>query len=160
MFNYILWKGREKLIRPFCKLVLLIFIVLYGTLEAEEKFSLTDAMSSEEFTELGLTKLTPQEINKLSDWINNFDKSNLKQNQAFPDNEDRFVITSQIDGSFRGWDGKTVFRLKNGQIWQQRLSGKWRYFAEDPPVEITKNFFGYFVMRVNDKKSIGVKRVK
>ena len=73
-------------------------------------------MSSEEFTELGLTKLTPQEINKLSDWINNFDKSNLKQNQAFPDNEDRFVITSQIDGSFRGWDGKTVFRLKNGQI--------------------------------------------
>ncbi|MAN54496.1 MAG: hypothetical protein CMK26_05740, partial [Porticoccaceae bacterium] len=70
------------MIRPFCKLVLLIFIVLYGTLEAEEKFSLTDAMSSEEFTELGLTKLTPQEINKLSDWINNFDKSNLKQNQA------------------------------------------------------------------------------
>ena len=150
----------EKLIRPFCKLVLLIFIVLYGTLEAEEEFSLTDAMSSEEFRELGLTKLTPQEINKLSDWINNFEKSNLKQNEASPDNEDRFVITSQIDGTFRGWEGKTVFRLKNGQIWQQRLSGKWRYFAEDPPVEITKNFFGYFVMRVNDKKSIGVKRVK
>ena len=74
------------MIRPFCKLVLLIFIVLYGTLEAEEEFSLTDAMSSEKFTELGLTKLTPQEINKLSDWINNFDKSNLKQNKAFRDN--------------------------------------------------------------------------
>ena len=70
------------MIRPFCKLVILIFIVLYGTLEAEEEFSLTDAMSSEEFRELGLTKLTPQEINKLSDWINNFDKSNLKQNKA------------------------------------------------------------------------------
>ena len=56
------------MIRPFCKLVILIFIVLYGTLEAEEEFSLTDAMSSEEFRELGLTKLTPQEINKLSDF--------------------------------------------------------------------------------------------
>ncbi|GIR39336.1 MAG: hypothetical protein CM15mP51_01160 [Porticoccaceae bacterium] len=135
------------MIRPFCKLVLLIFIVLYGTLRLKRSSRLQMRCRVRNL-ELGLTKLTPQEINKLSDWINNFDKSNLKQNQAFPDNEDRFVITSQIDGSFRGWDGKTVFRLKNGQIWQQRLSGKWRYFAEDPPVEITKNFFGYFVMRV------------
>ena len=49
------------MIRPFCKLVLLIFIVLYGTLEAEEEFSLTGAMSSEEFRELGLTKFSVTE---------------------------------------------------------------------------------------------------
>ena len=71
------------MIRPFCKLVILIFIVLYGTLEADEDFSLTDAMSSEEFRELGLTKLTPQEINKLSDWINNFENIFLKFSMKF-----------------------------------------------------------------------------
>ena len=148
------------MIRPFCKLVLLIFIVLYGTLEAEEEFSLTDAMSSEEFTELGLTKLTPQEINKLSDWINNLDKSNLKQNKAFPDNKDRFVITSQIDGSFRGWEGKTVFRLKNGQIWQQNKYDYHYHYAYMPKVIIVKSGTGYKMQVDGVSKSVTVKRLK
>ena len=29
------------------------------------------------------------------------------------------VIDLQIDGEFTGWDGETIFRLMNGQIWQQ-----------------------------------------
>ena len=29
------------------------------------------------------------------------------------------VIESQIDGEFQGWDGETIFKLINGQIWQQ-----------------------------------------
>jgi hypothetical protein len=29
------------------------------------------------------------------------------------------VIESQIDGDFEGWDGETIFKLTNGQIWQQ-----------------------------------------
>ncbi|MDR0881742.1 MAG: hypothetical protein LBP55_04270, partial [Candidatus Adiutrix sp.] len=29
------------------------------------------------------------------------------------------AIESQIDGTFEGWSGETVFKLTNGQIWQQ-----------------------------------------
>jgi hypothetical protein len=29
------------------------------------------------------------------------------------------VVDSHIDGDFTGWDGETVFRLQNGQVWQQ-----------------------------------------
>ena len=29
------------------------------------------------------------------------------------------VIESQIDGEFEGWEGETIFKLTNGQIWQQ-----------------------------------------
>jgi hypothetical protein len=29
------------------------------------------------------------------------------------------VIESQIDGTFDGWSGETIFKLTNGQIWQQ-----------------------------------------
>ena len=29
------------------------------------------------------------------------------------------VIESQIEGEFTGWDGETIFKLVNGQIWQQ-----------------------------------------
>lgn len=31
--------------------------------------------------------------------------------------------TSQIDGWFRGWTGDTLFKLTNGQFWQQIVSG-------------------------------------
>lgn len=29
------------------------------------------------------------------------------------------VIESTIDGEFKGWDGKSIYTLRNGQIWQQ-----------------------------------------
>jgi hypothetical protein len=29
------------------------------------------------------------------------------------------VVESQIDGDFNGWEGETVVKLVNGQIWQQ-----------------------------------------
>lgn len=33
-------------------------------------------------------------------------------------NDSRFIRT-QIEGGFEGWDGETVFKMKNGQVWQQ-----------------------------------------
>ena len=76
---------------------------------------------------------------------------------VFVDIEEDYFLVSAIDGNFEGWSGSTIFRLKNGQIWQQRLSGKWKYNKQSPAVRIKKNFFGYFVMRVDDRKSIGAK---
>jgi hypothetical protein len=29
------------------------------------------------------------------------------------------VIETQISGEFKGWDGETIFKMMNGQIWQQ-----------------------------------------
>ena len=29
------------------------------------------------------------------------------------------MIESQIAGEFKGWTGDTIFKLSNGQIWQQ-----------------------------------------
>ncbi len=47
-------------------------------------------------------------------------------------------IRTRIVGEFRGWDGDTVFRLENGQVWRQRLPGQWSYRASDPEVELSK----------------------
>ena len=29
------------------------------------------------------------------------------------------AIETEIEGDFNGWDGETIFKLANGQIWQQ-----------------------------------------
>lgn len=46
------------------------------------------------------------------------------------------VVDSRIDGEFKGWEGKTVFKLQNGQIWQQASYGYSVTFADSPKVLI------------------------
>ena len=71
-------------------------------------------------------------------------------------------IVSRIKGEFDGWDGRTIFQLENGQVWRQRLSGRYRYKGPPgPEVRIERNFFGFFEMRLTeDGRAIGVSRVR
>lgn len=70
------------------------------------------------------------------------------------------VVEAQIAGDFRGWDGKTLFRLTNGQTWQQRVGGRYRYRAVEPKVNIHRARFGYYLEIVATGRKVGVKRVK
>ena len=57
------------------------------------------------------------------------------------------IIESRIAGEFSGWDGETVFRLANGQIWQQAsYDYKYRY-AYSPEVLIVRTS-GRYMMHV------------
>ena len=139
----------------------------------EHALVLKSAMPAEEYRRMGLSKLSADELGRLSRWIIDRDSSEvvldnliatpLKKEVAaetprsLDDNE---IIKATIKGEFKGWSGKTVFKLSNGQVWRQRLSGSWRYSADSPSVEIKKNFLGYYVMRVADKKAVGVTRIK
>jgi hypothetical protein len=54
---------------------------------------------------------------------------------------------AQIDGEFSGFDDGAIFRLSNGQTWQQaRYRYRYRY-AYRPKVEIVRSGNGY-VMKV------------
>ena len=53
------------------------------------------------------------------------------------------VIESRIDGDFEGWDGDTIFKLANGQIWQQ-VSYAYAYsYRYSPKVIIFRTSAGY-----------------
>ncbi|MFN8723054.1 MAG: hypothetical protein ACK5YI_19695, partial [Rhodospirillales bacterium] len=53
------------------------------------------------------------------------------------------VIESQIDGDFEGWEGDTIFKLVNGQIWQQ-VSYSYKYhYAFMPRVLIVRVGAGF-----------------
>lgn len=138
--------------------LLLVFNTQINASE-EAPFSLEEELSEESFEALGLRKLSVNELSELSKWIENY-KTSQHFDGNTTDSVDDYFLVSEIDGIFEGWSGSTIFRLKNGQIWQQRLSGKWKYYKQSPSVKIKKNFFGYFVMRVDNQKSIGVKRIK
>ncbi len=73
------------------------------------------------------------------------------------------AVISQIQGPFRGWTGATQFKLTNGQVWQQRVAGRYKARLESPQVRITNTRFGYRLTVLNARgkpgRAIGVKRI-
>ena len=75
--------------------------------------------------------------------------------------EKSFEMAAKVIPAFTGWSGKTVFRLDNGQTWQQRQAGTLRYSEGDSNVVITRNFFGRYVLtHTATGRSIGVRRLR
>lgn len=70
------------------------------------------------------------------------------------------VIETQIDGTFEGWEGETVFRMRNGSIWQQASYAYTYHYAYAPDVLIySKNGITYMKVEGVDDE-IQVRRLK
>lgn len=70
------------------------------------------------------------------------------------------VIETQIDGEFEGWEGETIFKMMNGQIWQQSSYAYLYHYAYSPEVIIYKSSSGY-VMKVDGvEETINVTKLK
>lgn len=70
------------------------------------------------------------------------------------------IIESRIDGEFKGWEGDTVFKLLNGQIWQQ-TSFSWKYsYKYSPEVLIYRSGLVYKMKVDGVDGEITVKRLK
>ena len=70
------------------------------------------------------------------------------------------VIESQISGDFNGWEGQTVVKLMNGQIWQQTEYHYHYHYAFMPKVLIYPSG-GIYKMKVDGiEKAISVERIK
>jgi hypothetical protein len=65
-------------------------------------------------------------------------------------------IESQIDGDFEGFEGETIFKLVNGQIWQQSEYWYHYHYSFMPRVLIFKSGGGYKIKVDGIEKSIGV----
>lgn len=144
---------------------LALLLLISSGLSAEDQFPGVEKLMSEvQFEQSGLDKLSSDELQSLNNWLISYTANEAptlrKVSAEVKKVEKETVILSRIDGEFNGWSGKTIFRLTNGQVWKQRLSGSWRYSAQSPQVEIKQNIMGFYVMRVDNKKKIGVTRIK
>jgi hypothetical protein len=77
--------------------------------------------------------------------------------EHLPDNPltsapDRVLAT--IEGPFTGWNGTTIFRLNNGQVWRQTDSSRFYYPVDNPVVIIERGAMGAYYLRVDGKSSV------
>ena len=130
--------------------------------------TLEQEMSSREFERAGLEKLTPEELAFLNAFLGrkaetteeSFGKEQVEQRQIVRQKREPAEFETHIVGEFRGWDGATVFRLANGQIWQQRIKSKYRFRATDPAVTLVRGRFGYYLKLQDSGRQVAVKRLK
>ena len=70
------------------------------------------------------------------------------------------VIETRIDGEFEGWEGDTIFKMMNGQIWQQ-TSYAYKYsYKYSPQVIIFRTGRGYEMQVEGISDRIRVTRLK
>ncbi len=70
-------------------------------------------------------------------------KASAKVAAQIPRSQSPAVIESQIDGDFKGWEGETIYKLLNGQIWQQASYHYHYHYAYSPKVLIYPSEGGY-----------------
>ena len=144
-------------------LILCITGVFCLSASAEQFPGVEKLMTAQEQQAAGLHKLSEEEKRALNQWLIRYTANEapviVRRVEEVKEVQDQDIV-SRIDGQFIGWSGKTVFKLQNGQIWKQRLKGRWKYIADSPEVVIRKNWLGYYVMEVDGKRMIGVSRVK
>lgn len=150
---------------PLAGLVLLI--IVGASFAADDSFpGFKKLMSEEEFRQSGLQKLNEQELDALNQWLIRYTAGEaevLKEtSEAVREAQKNYEVESTIVGEFSGWDGETIFRLANGQVWQQRLSGRYPYRGPaNPAVRISKNWAGFYKMTlIEADRSVGVSRVR
>lgn len=70
-------------------------------------------------------------------------------------------IVSQIEDEFFGYNDSAIFRLTNGQVWQQSRYKYLYHYSYRPHVRITVGPFGTFIMEVDGvNESVEVAQVQ
>ena len=70
------------------------------------------------------------------------------------------VIQSTVDGEFKGFDGNTVVKLSNGNVWRQTEYFYEYHYAYMPKVLIVRRGSAYVMKVEGISKSVGVERLR
>lgn len=144
-----------------------------------------DLMSVTQFHQSGLDKLSPQELATFNSWLNGYLQQGNPSAVTHPSSPtlapvvatmaapvaafgkeqlpDKGIkeIESRIDGVLKGWTGKAVFKLENGQVWEQAGPGyETDINLDHPRVVIKKLAFGYLLTLPGNSPTVFVKRIK
>ena len=152
----------------FCNLVFLFALTTAPVFGAGTKpqtwEGLKHMMNAEEFRAAGLDKLSADELGHLDQWLLHFlayDSQQVLKTDTVVKELQKAGVRRRIAGHFSGWSGQTVFTLDNGEVWKQRLPGRYAVSIDNPEVEIARNLLGFYELRVvKTGRKIGVTRLK
>lgn len=147
---------------------LLLFFIPVATAHAEDSpVTLDQLIPAERQNELGFDKLSAEQragVVKLLQEVYQVGRQDAQQasaaSQTRLEPSTPSVIETQIDGDFEGWEGETIVKLVNGQIWQQTEYHYHYHYAFMPQVLIYRSGGGYKMKVDGVDKAVGVERLR
>jgi hypothetical protein len=146
------------------------FIVAITTMGiGQEDNPLDSLLSKDQQLKLGVTTMRPDQRELLRQVLTNSFRQGYetgKRGGSLPGTQTPVaqptqVIESRVDGDFIGWEGNTVVKLTNGQIWQQAEFHYVRRFATMPNARIYPSNGRYkMIVEGIDDVAVGVIRLK
>ena len=118
----------------------------------ETSGSIQQMMTPEEFKAAGLSKLSPDELQKLDAWLQGYrqvtEQTAEKKATAKASAESHAkldLLVSRVDGTFNGLTGRTLIRLEDGTVWKQaNADDRYRPKVTDhPAAAVIHGVFGY-----------------
>jgi hypothetical protein len=134
-----------------------------------QQMKIEQVMTSQEMRDTGVTTLTAAQRQALTDWLNRYTlKLLLAANQKERATSEIVPVRSScspaientISGEIEGWDGDTIFKLDNGQIWQQAGYDYTYFYAYRPDVTIYQTSAGCRMKVEDQTETVLVKRIK
>jgi hypothetical protein len=137
--------------------------------------TLEERLSAAQFKAYGLDKLSAEELQGLNEWLQGrgaIDSAGNMQRESagssskrrfVEDDSERVAVSANIVGEFYGWNGNTIFKLDNGQEWQQSEAGAYSGpKVSSPAVTIKPKSFSSWLLVLDDCSScrVSVKRIK
>ncbi len=152
--------------------VLLALLIAFGacSASAQDMKPIEQRMTPEARKAAGIDKLSAGELGALNAWLeaNMSEKAIRKSLVGFPvmhlfsGGDQAEPIVAHIEGEFRGWSGRTLFPLDNGQVWEQIEPGSLvARRMTSPTVTIKPAMMGTWMLKVEGyNRSVRVQRKK
>jgi hypothetical protein len=163
-------------ISPILPTMLLIAATLGFTFpvcgqQPQLKLRIDDMMTPKELSDSGVATLTPSQREALNGWLNRYTETVIKfvASDGKAPNPTAAVATgsdcvpaveSTIAGDFNGWEGDTIFKLDNGQIWEQAEYDYNYSYSFRPDVTIYETSSGCAMKVEDEDETIRVRRIK
>jgi hypothetical protein len=114
---------------------------------------------------MGLNKLTQAERDALSSHVEQLltsvsEAAIASQLGGSTLSSQASVIETRIDGDFEGWEGDTIVKLMNGQIWQQTDYHYEYHYSFMPEVFIYRSAGGWKMKVDGLRRAVGVQQLK
>lgn len=144
-------------------------IVFLTVTRAQQILKVDQVMTPQEMRETGIANLSPAQRQAFDAWLNRYTLRILTvKSESDPTPSSKSLghsscspaIESTISGEIEGWDGETIFKLDNGQIWQQAVYDYTYFYAYRPDVTIYQTSAGCRMKVEDETETVLVKRIK
>jgi hypothetical protein len=133
------------------------------------QLKIDQVMTPDEFRNSGVSALGDAQRRVLDQWLNRYTvqvwTAAIKQQSTTPEisvgrSSCSPAIESTISGELEAWSGDTIFKLDNGQIWQQAEYDYTYFYEYRPDVTIYQTNAGCRMKVEDEDDTVLVRRIK